>query len=493
MGRLVVISNRGALTFSKDSGVIDATPSVSGLVSAIDPIMRKEGGAWIAWGGRYGPEGKNIGDSMPILGGENCTFYEVLLTPREEELYYGGMANSCLWPLCHSFIEKSVFNQQFWDTYLEVNKKYADVYFQVADLEDLIWIQDYHLALVPGYIRRRKKQAKLAIFWHVPFPPAEIFSILPWAGEILKGLLESDLIGFHIEDYVNNFLHSAKEILGAKVDYLKGTVQWNGRQVKIKAIPIGIDWVTMSTIAKDENILAKAREIRKKTGVKHLLLGVDRLDYTKGIPERLCAIEWLLDNFPQYRNILTLVQIAVPCRTEVPAYQTLKKKVESQVLRINKKFSQGRYKPVIYLNQSFNKVELAAYYKAADMALVTPLKDGLNLVAKEYVASKAGDDGVLLLSPFAGAAAHLKGAMLANPYDLKTMANQIIKGLQMTSAAKKEKMAYLLKIVQEEDINWWWQEVQHYWFTGWGGVGNESRRNGGTLPSTPEVTVDAGF
>ena len=465
--RLVVVSNRGACILKVTSQGVEALPSVSGLVSAVEPVIMQEGGVWIAWGGRFGKEDETMGLSLPMPeSGQKYVFHEVLLTRREVALFYEGFANSCLWPLCHSFVEKSVFNEEDWHAYRRVNEKYAAVLLKTAASQDWIWVHDYHLALLPGYIRKCRPYAGISLFWHIPFPPAEIFAVTPWGGELIRDMLGADLIGFHSGSYVRNFLQAAEEIAGAEVDYAAETIYWSGRRVKVIAAPIGINWTDFERLARQEEVVRKAARIRRSAGGEYLLLGVDRLDYTKGILERLKAIAWLLENYPRYRRTLTFIQIAVPSRTGAFAYQSLRRQIEEMVGGINGKFMEDYHVPVKYLFRALGKPDLVAHYLAADMALVTPLKDGLNLVAKEYVAANANDVGVLLLSPFAGAAGQLKEALTANPYNPRETASQIMLGLEMPVREKKRRLAALNRVVREQDIHWWWRNYRRHWFTG---------------------------
>lgn len=463
-GRLVVVSNRGAYTIKETAEGIQATSSVSGLVSAIDPIISQEGGSWIAWGGRYGKEYETEGLSLPIPQNDNkYAFYEVLLTEEEVVSFYEGFSNSCLWPLCHNFIEKSVFDEQHWEAYKKVNKKYAEVLLKNASSQDWIWIHDYHLALLPGLLREKRPYSRISMFWHIPFPPSEIFAVMPWADKMIKGMLQAELIGFHSQRYVHNFLQAAEEIAGAEVDYLTGSIYWLDRKIKVIATPIGINWEEYEQLAAKTEAVKRADEIRKSVGGEYILLGVDRLDYTKGIRERLRAFEWLLENYPEYRGKVTFIQIAVPSRTNTPAYQNLKKEIDEIVGRINGAYTENYQVPVRYLFKPLSKLELVSHYLAADMALVTPLKDGLNLVAKEYIAANKNDLGVLLLSPFAGASSQLKEALRANPYSPSEIAKQIVCGLRMSKEEKKRHMLELLKVVREQDIHWWWRKFRQNW------------------------------
>lgn len=484
-GRLVAVSNRGPCTFRETCRGIEAVPSVSGLVSAVGPVIARKGGAWVAWGGRYGKEDESVGVSRPMPeGGQEYVFQEVMLAPREVSLYYDGFANSCLWPLCHSFVEKTVFNEEHWQAYCKVNEKYAGVVLKTTRPRDLIWIHDYHLAMLPGRIRKVRPGARISLFWHIPFPPAEIFAVMPWAKEYLSSMLDAELIGFHTRKYVNNFLQAAEEIAGAEVDYGTGTIYRRGRKSKAVAVPIGINWREFDLLAGSDEVIRKASQIRRAAGGEYLLVGVDRLDYTKGIPERLRAIAWLLENYPHYRSKITFIQIAVPSRTNTRAYQELKRQIEETVGRINGAFTEDYHVPVRYLFKSLGKPELAAHYLAADMALVTPVKDGLNLVAKEYVAANASDVGVLLLSPFAGAASQLKDALITNPYNPRETASQILRGLEMPPAEKKRRLAALNRVVREQDIHWWWRQLRQNW------LGDTARGRDTVSPDVmPEVLV----
>ncbi|QGG48527.1 alpha,alpha-trehalose-phosphate synthase (UDP-forming) [Heliorestis convoluta] len=464
--RLVVVSNRGPFTLKDSDKGTDIVPSVSGLVSALTPIINQEGGAWVGWGGRLGKPEDVFGRTLPITNRNNAFFHEVILTQEEVEAFYEGLSNSCLWPLCHNFVEKSIFDIEQWTNYRSVNAKYAKTLLRKSNSRDLIWIHDYHLALVPTFVRAERPQAQLSLFWHIPFPAPEIFATLPWSRELLRGMLNCNLIAFHTESYVRNFLITVEELLDAKVDHLTGSVFWMGRKVKVAAFPIGVDWKEFEAFATKPEIRQKAQQLKQAAGGDYLILGVDRLDYTKGIPERLKAMEWLFENYPEYRRKVTFIQIAVPSRTQVTAYQDLRREVEESVGRINGRFTEDHHIPIRYLFKPLRKDHLVAHYLAADMCLVTPLRDGLNLVAKEYIATNGNYSGTLLLSPFAGAANQLKEALQANPYSPQETAQKIIKGLQMSEGEKKRRLHSLYKGVKEQDITWWWKAIKQAWLTG---------------------------
>ncbi|PKM81549.1 MAG: trehalose-6-phosphate synthase [Firmicutes bacterium HGW-Firmicutes-14] len=486
--RLAVVSNRGAYSFKKTAEGIRAVPSVSGLVSAVEPVLRKVPGSWVAWGGRCSSI-ETTGLSVPLPGsGSESTFFEAMLSRREVEMYYKGFANGCLWPLCHNFVEKVKFSEEQWKSYLGVNEKFAQVVLKHTGPADLIWVHDFHLTGVPRFIRSQRPMARISLFWHIPFPPPEIFAVLPWAAEILRGMMDCEFIGFHTKRYVQNFLQSAAEIAGVEVDTDKGDIYLPGRKVRVAALPIGIDWQLFREIASRKEVIQKSERIRRETGERRIIIGADRLDYTKGIPERLLAIEWLLENCPEFRNEITFVQIAVPSRTDVADYKNLRRQIEETVGRINGKFTEEYHVPVRYLYKTLGKEDLVAHYLAADMALVTPLNDGLNLVAKEYVAARADGTGVLVLSPFAGAAEQLTGQLTANPYSPREVAMQIAAGLTMNPEEKKRRMRQMARTVKEYDINWWWQTLLKSWLLGsvpdeCGGVDNFSGLNTGGVVS----------
>jgi len=437
---------------------VELEPAVSGLVSAVEPILKREGGIWVAWGGRCG-QGPGHLFSLPE-GEGSYHLAEVLLTTREIKGYYDGFANSILWPLAHGFLDRVHFEEDYWHSYIEVNNKFATEVLKYIHLADLIWIHDYHLTLLPALVRRQRPAATISYFWHIPFPAAEIFATLPWAEAILRGLLASDRIGFHTQGYVRNFLQAVEEILRARVDYLSSTVFWAGRKVQVFAAPIGIDWEEYAELAGRREIRERASRIRHHLQSEYILLGVDRLDYTKGIPQRLQAFRMLLDSYPELRGKVTLVQVAVPTREQTPAYRSLRQEVERLVGEINGLYTNDYQVPVRYLYRPLDQQELVAHYLAADLALVTPLRDGLNLVAKEYVAAKVRDRGVLLLSPFAGAARQLQGALLANPYHSRDMAEKIRYGMMMPLPEQHQRLYMLLRTIREQDLNWWWQQVK---------------------------------
>ncbi len=457
--KIVVISNRAPYAISSNNGRLELKRTISGLVSAVEPLILERGGTWVAWGGR--PMGGESRYALHVPPGEPLyRLVEVSLSETERRDYYLGFANNCLWPLCHSFPEKSLFFGNQWAAYRQVNKKFAEAALEASAEGDLFWVHDYHFALVPRMLRDKNPRARVALFWHIPFPSHDIFSLNPWGREIVGGMLASDLVAFHTKTYVENFIECAKRLLGVSVSSEHSAIYWKGRKTDIKAVPAGVNWRELEDVASSSHVRLKAASIRRKVGAEYILLGVDRLDYTKGILERLQAFELFLKENPQYIGRVSMIQIGVPTRTDVDDYHRLKMEVEKAVGRINGKYDRiGRAIPVRYLCDSFNKEELVAFYLAADMAMVTSLRDGLNLVAKEFVACRLDNSGVLLLSRFTGAAEELKEAVLVNPYYLYGMADAIKTALEMPREQVTMRMTALRRTVKKHDLRWWWHNA----------------------------------
>ncbi|MDN5326672.1 MAG: trehalose 6-phosphate synthase/phosphatase [Moorella sp. (in: firmicutes)] len=454
--KIVMVSNRGSYNLQATRDGIQVVPAISGLVSAVEPFLREKGGVWVAWGGREAPREDSPGLRLAVPEGDPAyTFREVPLTADEIDLYYHGFTNSALWPLCHYFLEKCRYEVREWSAYVNVNAKFAEATLEEAGENDTVWVNDYHLALVPAHLRHRRPQLKQFFFWHIPFPHHDLLATLPWATHILRGLLGTDVLGFHLQAYVDNFLQAVAHLLGARVDFEANLVFWKQRRIHVGAWPMGIDYQAFQHQAASPATMAMAQKLRAQIGVERLALSVERLDYTKGILERLLAWERLLEEAPEWRGRAALIQVAVPSRTAVPAYRQLKEQVEATVGRINGRFSDGHYQPVYYFWRGIPRRELVAYYLAADVMLVTPLRDGLNLVAKEYVASRRDQTGVLVLSRFAGAAQELKGAVLVNPYDIDGMAMIFNTALGMGRAEQSKRLQLLQERVRRHDVHWW--------------------------------------
>jgi trehalose 6-phosphate synthase len=379
------------------------------------------------------------------------TIRRVPMSEEERVNYYEGMANSVLWPVSHYLLQHLALERAFIEDYRRINRRFADAVLDEAEPGDTIWVQDYHLMLLPGYVREALPDATLAHFWHIPWPAMEVFRILPWARELVRGLLGCDFIGFHVQEYVDNFRETAQTLLGAELT--DGGVRWEGREVRVEAHPIGIDVGYFEETARSEATARQAALLREESTADLLLVGVDRLDYTKGILARLHAFELFLERNPDYRGRVSLYQIATPSRTGVESYQELKREVDEVVGRINGAFSEGPWVPVHYYYRSFAQAELCAYYRAADAALITPLRDGMNLVAHEFVA--ANERGALVLSEMAGAAYLLSGALLVNPYDEDGLAATIKLALEMKPEDKRMRMDALKAHVADLDVHRW--------------------------------------
>ncbi|HEY2387323.1 MAG TPA: trehalose-6-phosphate synthase [Candidatus Binatia bacterium] len=429
-------------------------PTVGGLVSALTPIFKAAGrGLWIAWSGSAGrlPQPR-----VELPPEDPCfTLRLVPLSERDVSGSYYGFSNRGLWPLSHYFVGRCQFRAEQWQSYERVNQIFAAAVLEELRPHDLVWVQDFQLATLPARVRGARPDIPIGLFWHVPFPEPSVFGILPWRRTLLEGMLGSDVIGFHLQSYARNFLACVERFTDAPVDHDRGTVQMDGHEVRVVAWPIGIEADLYENLARRPETELRAGRIRRQLGSAKMILGVDRLDYTKGILERLHGFERLLEYSPGFRGQVTLFQIAVPSRERVEEYRRMKREIDEAVGRISGRFTTGGWVPIRYVYQSMAPPELTAHYVAADLALVTPLRDGMNLVAKEYVASRIHDDGTLILSEFAGAAEDLPEAVQVNPYNMDDVAEQIRRALSMPLAETRERMAALRARVKAHDIRWW--------------------------------------
>lgn len=455
--QVVVVSNRGAYVLQEHGDALIPKRTVGGLASAVEPVLTDYGGTWISWCGRLDNSGRKTGAMLEVPQTDpRYQIQEVLLTEEEHTRYYHGFCNACLWPLLHQLPERCTFRQDYWEAYRLVNRKFARITLQTE--KEIYWIHDFHLALVPQFLRKSLPEAKIAFFWHVPFPPADIFQILPWGRQLIYGLLGSDLIAFHTPQYAQNFLETVARYYPAKISREQGLIRFRHRRIIVSAIPVGINFHRFEQLAADPKVRLRAQEIRNSLGAEKVLLGVDRMDYTKGIPQRLKALACLLEQYPPYRGKVTLLQIAVPSRNGVGEYGALRQEVERLVGEINGRFDEGQGAiPVRYRYQSLDLPELVAHYLAADVLLVTALRDGLNLVAKEFVASRIDGRGVLVLSQFAGAAQELQGAILANPHEPHDLARKMKAALEMPLPEQRSRLEAMRRVVKNHDVRWWWQ------------------------------------
>jgi alpha,alpha-trehalose-phosphate synthase [UDP-forming] len=422
--RFVVVSNREPYEhrWSEEVGEMEVRRPAGGLTSALDPLLQALGGMWVAWGSGEADAAAVDGDNRVRVPPEapSYTLRRVWLTHHDIHRYYLGYSNQFLWPLCHLRPDLTRVRSRYWERYRRVNRRFADaVLEEVRGKDAAIWFQDYHLALAPLLVRGRRPDLTLAHFWHIPFPPIDIFRLAPQADYLLRGLLANDLMGFHLPIFADNFLRCARRIAGAEVDWEARTATLGGHTCHVGAFPISIDveqFRAAATVPEVEDSMRRIRE-RYAPGGGSIGVGVDRLDYSKGLPEKFKALEFLWDRYPEFRERFTFIQVAVPSRSDIEAYDDLAQKVDRQVREINERFGTASWRPIHLLKQSIPVERLAVLYRLADVCIIASLQDGMNLVAKEYVASQVDRRGVLLLSEFAGAAEELSDATLINPYD----------------------------------------------------------------------------
>jgi alpha,alpha-trehalose-phosphate synthase [UDP-forming] len=457
--RLLVASNRLPYKITVDEDQVDLERGAGGLVTALDPVLRYTGGLWFGWTGDYGPtpSGIQVAERMEEEAGD----YElrpVRLSEEEIDRYYLGYSNKSLWPLFHYFQEHCEFNDSNWDAYVDVNRKFAENMIDEYREGDFIWIHDYHLMLAPKMIRDELPNANIGVFQHIPFPAPELFEVDLHAREILEGLLGADLIGLHTPGYVRNLIRAVAELTDWRYSISGGWVRSGKRYVRVGSFPISIDCGQFIEMSERPGIDDEIRSIRDYYNAEILAVGVDRLDYTKGILERLQAIEKMLESHPDIQGKFTFIQLSAPSRTKVHAYQELREQVEQMVGRINGRFGGRGCMPVDYRYEEHTQEQLVAYYRAADMAIVTPLRDGMNLVAKEYVVSRVDGGGSLVLSSFTGARRELRAATLVNPYHPQATAEKIYKAIRQPETMKRKAMQRMRDVVLSNDIYWWLEQ-----------------------------------
>lgn len=452
MRRLLLVSNRLPVTMSSEHGAIAVTSSSGGLATGLQGPHEQSGGLWFGWPGnvdeRKGSTRHAIRRQLADLRA-----VPIFLSRTEIDRYYDGFANGVLWPLFHYLLDRIPLQARDWASYRKVNERFAALVAKHHRSGDVVWVHDFHLMLLPGLIRERIPDATIGFFLHIPFPSSEVFRLLPWRGELLNGMLGADLIGFHTAEYMRHFAGSVVHVLGHDVDVSELRVE--GRRVRLGVFPMGVDAAAFSEMAERPETVAGARAIRSQAADCRIILSVDRLDYTKGIARRLLAFERLLLNEPGLERRVRLVQVAAPSRLKVRAYKAFRRQVDGLVGRINGRFATPGFVPIHYLMQGFPRQELVAMYRAADVMWVTPLRDGMNLVAKEYIASRTEDDGVLVLSEFAGAAAQLGEALQVNPYDVDAQAATVKRALAMPIDEQRHRMRRLRRRVASEDVHRW--------------------------------------
>jgi trehalose 6-phosphate synthase/phosphatase len=451
--RVLIVSNRLPVTVRMEAGSLEVQPSVGGLATGLRGPHERSGGLWIGWPGLI--DALSEADSRALaVRLEAMRLVQVPLSSEEIHRYYESYSNAVLWPVFHYFANRLPLEIEGFEDYERVNQRFADEVVAHHRPGDLIWVHDYQLMRVPALIRERIPDARIGFFLHIPFPSSETFRILPQRERILEGLLGADLVGFHTAAYVRHFSSSVLRTTGAWTEVDR--ISWRGREVRLGVFPMGVDAGEWKALAADPEVLQETRTLRG--GAQRLLVGIDRLDYTKGISRRLLAYEALLLRHPDLREQVRLVQVAVPSRTGVGEYQGLREEVDALVGRINGRFGTPSWSPVHYLYRGLSPKEVTALYRSADVLVVTPTRDGMNLVAKEFVAARTDGDGVLVLSEFTGAAAELAEALLINPYDLEGTADALLRALSMPAQERHLRMAHLRTRVETYDVHRWARE-----------------------------------
>ena len=445
---VVVVANRLPVDQITDpDGSTRWQRSPGGLVTALEPFVAGRGGAWVGWSG-------SAGEAPEPFESGGMSLVPVPLSEEEVDRYYEGMSNASLWPLYHDVVEKPEYHRTWWDTYVQVNKRFTERAAEVAAEGAIVWVHDYQLQLVPAMLRQQRPDLTIGFFLHIPFPPYELFTQLPWRSAIVEGLLGADLVGFQRPAAAANFVQLARRLhdLPARAS----TIEYDGRTVTARAFPISIDVKAFEELANRPDVVKRAEEIRAELGnPRKIILGVDRLDYTKGIAVRLNAFQELLEDGVVEVPDTVMVQVATPSRERVEHYVHMRETIEQQVGHVNGVFGTLGGPAVHYINQSVPREELAALYRAADVMLVTPYRDGMNLVAKEYVAARSDLGGTLVLSEFAGAAAELKQAFLVNPHDIAGVKNQLVRALRIEPAEAARRMRAMRRHLARNDLEHW--------------------------------------
>lgn len=458
---IVVAANRLPVVLHREAAEVRLTPSSGGLVTAMHPVLGERGGTWIGWpGDTSGLSTARVEEALHAVSEEQgFDLVPVTLSEELRQCYYDGFANATIWPLFHDLQGRCRFDESYYKGYVEANRRFAREIARRTEKGDLLWVHDYHLMSVAHQLRQQRVALRTAFFLHIPFPASDIFLKLPWRRQLLRHLLDFDFLGFQTQRDRRNFLGCLVDLFPRFTISKTGvmhSVAREKRNTRIGVFPIGIDAAGFEKLSGEAAVREMEREIRESYAGRRLFLGVDRLDYTKGIPQRLHAFERALERFPHLREKITLLQLVVPSREDVEGYAPLREEIERIVGHINGRFTSGNWVPVVLMVRSVSRERLIALYRAACAALITPLKDGMNLVCKEYCAVKTENDGVLILSEFAGAAAQLyKGALLVNPHDMEGMARSIEAAATMSPAEQERRMKRLRRNVARHDIHWW--------------------------------------
>ncbi len=448
--RVLIVSNRLPIKISHKEGSISYQTSEGGLATGLDSIYKQGNNLWIGWPGAEVQESekKKVTDDMT-----EQNLCPVFLNQQEINDFYEGFSNETLWPLFHYFPTYTTYDPQYWETYKKVNQKFADAIVKSATKDDIIWIHDYQLMLVPQMVRKEIPDVSIGFFQHIPFPSYEVFRLIPWRSELLNGLLGADVIGFHTYDDVRHFISAVNRING--VSNLANELRVDSRSVVVDAFPISIDYRKYRSLAENSSTRRNERKLRQLINHNRLIISIDRLDYSKGITHRLQAYQLFLERHPELRGKVTMIQLVVPSRDTVKKYKELKEEMNRMVSEINGRFSTLGWQPIQHFYRSFPIHLLSALYKAADVALVTPMRDGMNLVSKEYIASKLDQKGVLILSEMAGASRELSEAVIVNPNDIWDFSDKIYQALNMPEDEQKRRMATMQQTVAKFDIFTW--------------------------------------
>jgi len=453
MARILIVSNRLPVTASKKKDKINFLPSAGGLATGMSSFYQDYDCQWIGWPGIVKDRIDKKGQLEIVAKLEKFNNYPVFLSQSQIQAYYNGFCNKTIWPIFHSLTQHAVYQNSLWDEYNRVNKIFCQTILNLARTDDIIWVHDYQLMLLPKMLREKQPDLTIGFFLHIPFPPQEIYRLLPWREKIVEGILGADLIGFHTYDYVRNFLDSVLRLFGYESNM--GYINYQNRILKVDTFPMGIDYERFSSSIQNPDTKKEIKKIREQIGEKKIILSIDRMDYTKGIIKRLEAFEFFLQKNPEYLEKVILIMIVVPSRIRVKQYQQLKQQVDELVGEINGKYATINWSPIRYLFQSIPFYELTALYYVADIALITPLKDGMNLVAKEFIATKNNNKGVLILSEMAGAAAELGEALIINPNNKEQISWSIKYALNMSDKIQKKRNQIMQKRLKNYHVKKW--------------------------------------
>ncbi|MEA3305501.1 MAG: trehalose-6-phosphate synthase [Candidatus Omnitrophota bacterium] len=457
----VVVSSRQPYMHVFKKGKIECHRGTGGVVTALDPIMRACNGLWVAYGN--GDADSKVTDAKGKLrvppNGPSYTLKRVFLTKEEEDGFYFGYSNQALWPLCHMTFQRPVFREQDWNHYCKVNKKFAGtVLDEIGNKKAFVWIQDYHFTLLPKYLKEAaSNQLIVAHFWHIPWPNHEVFRICPQRHQILEGMLASDLLGFHIRYHCDNFLDAIDRELQSKINREKFSVIRGEHETLIRPYPISVDFEGLNETANQPKIRKVVKSLKQEHNLsgKKILLGVDRIDYTKGIPERLLAVDRLFEKYPGLKEKVVFLQIGVISRIHIPRYRQLNDEINALVEEINWKHSTADWDPIIMARHHLSYEELLAFYKMCNVCIISSLHDGMNLVAKEFISSRADENAALVLSRFTGAARELDDAILINPYNRENFCDSIYEALNFTKEERRKRMKKMRRTVRQGNIYRW--------------------------------------